>query len=95
MILNDDYWTLTNNCVFGKTFENRKNYIDLRLTTDHEKGVKIFTKLHVKGGKYLDGLRMVEMFKQYIVYDKPLYVGTSVLDSSELHMMKMSQRCYT
>ena len=31
---------------------------------------------------------MIGMLEQEIIYDKPSYVGTSVLELSKLHMMK-------
>ena len=33
------------------------------------------------------GLYLIETFPTEIVYDKPIYVGTSILDLSKLHMM--------
>ena len=76
-----------NNAVFGKTMENVKNRMDLHITTDHDNAVKWFSKINLKDCKYFDGLYLIEMFKKEIVYDKPIYVGTSVLDLSKLVMM--------
>ena len=66
---------------------NVKNRMDLHLTTDHKNAVKWFSKLHFKDSKNIDGLHLIEMYKKEIVYDKPVYVGTSVLDLSKLCMM--------
>ena len=77
-----------NNSVFGKTMENVKNRINIHATTSEKNAIKWFSKVHMKGAKYFSGLYLIEMYKQEIVYDKPLYVGTSILDLSKLHMMK-------
>ena len=82
-----DFFKLMNNSVFGKTMENVKNRIELKLTTDNERAIKWFSKLEFKNSKFFDGLHMIEMFKKEIVYDKPIYVGTTILDLSKLCMM--------
>ncbi len=82
-----DFFKLMNNAVFGKTMENVKNRINLHLTTDESNAVKWFSKINFKTSKNFDNLHLIEMYKQEIVYDKPIYVGTSVLDLSKLHMM--------
>ena len=47
-----------------------------------------FSKVNLKDCKYNHGLYMIEMYKQEIVYDKPIYVGTGILDLSKLCMME-------
>jgi len=76
-----------NNAVFEKTMENVKNRINLHLTTDETNAVKWFSKSNFKSSKNFDNLHIIGMYKQEIVYDKPIYVGTSILDLSKLHMM--------
>ena len=58
-----------NNPVFGKTMENVKNRMEFKLTTDNERAIKLFSKLHFKDGKICNGLHMIEMYKKDIVFD--------------------------
>ena len=76
------------NAVFGKTMENVKNRMNLRLTTDDDKCKKLFTSLYFKDCSYknLNGLHLIEMYKDKVIYDKPVYVGCTILDLSKLHM---------
>jgi hypothetical protein len=67
--------------------ENVKNRVSLHLTTDETNAVKWFSKINFKTSKNFDNLHLIEMYKQEIIYDKPIYVGTSILDLSKLHMM--------
>ena len=62
--------------------------MDLHLTTNDDNAVKWFTKINMKGCNMINGLYLIEMYKKEIVYDKPIYVGTSILDLSKLCMMK-------
>ena len=84
----EDFFKLMNNAVFGKTMENIKNRISIYATTDETKAEKAFSKVWMKDAKYFNGLYLVEWYKQFVVYDKPLYVGASVLDLSKLCMME-------
>ena len=83
-----DFFKLMNNSVFGKTMENVKNRINLHLTVEEKNAVKWFSKINFKTGKSFNNLYLIEMFKNEIVYDKPIYVGTSILDLSKLHMLR-------
>ena len=76
-----------NNAVFGKTIENVKNRMQLYITTEDDKAMKWFSKLTFKDSRYFDGLHLIEMYKNEIEYNKPIYVGTSILDLSKLCMM--------
>jgi hypothetical protein len=83
-----DFFKLMNNSVFGKTMENIKNRVNIHATTSEQNAVKWFSKIHMKGAKYFSGLYLIEMYKEEVLYDKPLYVGASILDLSKLCMME-------
>ncbi len=70
------------------TVENVKNRVNIHATTSYKNAEKWFSKIHMKDSKECNGLYLIEMYKQEIVYDKPLYVGTSILDLSKLCMMQ-------
>jgi hypothetical protein len=77
-----------NNSVFGKTMENVKNRMKLHLTIDDNNAIKWFSKATLKCAKEIDGLYLIEMYNEEIEMDKPIYVGTSILDLSKLCMME-------
>ena len=84
-----DLFKLFNNSIFGKTCANIKNRKELKLTTDHDRAIKRFSKLHFKSSRFIDGLHLITMFKRQVMYDKPSFIGTSMMDVSELHMMRL------
>ena len=83
-----DFFKLMNNSVLGKTMENVKNRINIHMTVEEKNAIKWFSKINFKTAKHYDNLYLIEMYKKEIVYDKPVYVGTSILDISKLHMMR-------
>jgi hypothetical protein len=74
---------LMNNTVFGKTMQNVRNQMKLHLTTDHKNATKWFSKCNFKNNTNANGLYLIEMDKETIVYDKPVYVGCAILDLSK------------
>ena len=58
------------------------------MTTDNEKTIKSFSKLHFKNSKNIDGLHLIQMFKQELIYDRSSYIACSILGISKVHMMK-------
>lgn len=85
--LEEDFFKLMNNSVFGKSMENIKNRVNIHATTSEDNAVKWFSKIHMDGAKCFSGLYLIEMYEEEVLYDKPLYVGASILDLSKLCMM--------
>uniref|UniRef100_A0A1I7X6A5 DNA-directed DNA polymerase n=1 Tax=Heterorhabditis bacteriophora TaxID=37862 RepID=A0A1I7X6A5_HETBA len=82
-----DFFKLMNNSVFGKTMENVRERVDVRLITDKDKIVKLASKHNFKRTiMYNKDLVAVEMEKTNIVLDKPIYVGFAILDLSKYLM---------
>ena len=76
-----------NNAVYGKTMENVKNRANIHATTSDTNAIKWFSKMTFKNSRYFKGLYLIENYKTEIICDKPVYLGTSILDLSKLHMM--------
>ena len=80
---------LMNNSVFGKTIENIRNWVDFQLVTSEEEARKLILKPNhnYKGWKKLsDNLIPVHMKKTHLIFNKPTYVGLSILNLAKLHM---------
>ena len=82
-----DFYKLMNNSVFGKTMENIRNRQNVRLATTWEQVEKLINKPSFKRVEiFTDNFCAVHLNKESIKMDKPIYVGTSVLDLSKYLM---------
>ena len=68
--------------------EDVRNHMNVHLTTNEKKAIKKFPNPLFKNARVNDGLFLIEMLRDKIVMNKPIYVGTSILDISKVCMMK-------
>ena len=79
-----DFFKLANNSVFGKTMENVRNRVDIRLVTSVEKLLKLTCKPNYQGNTiFSENLIAVQMKRTELVLNKPIYLGMSILDISK------------
>ena len=82
-----DFFKLMNNSVYGKTMENLRNRVDIRLITDLEKLAKLVAKPTFNTSKKIgNNLHSVFMRNEVITLNKPAYLGMSILDLSKVLM---------
>ena len=84
-----EFFKLINNSVFGKTIENVRNYIDVKLVTNEKQTRKLICKPNfLHSNKLCDNLVAIHMGKTKVVSNKLIYVGMTVLDLSKMLMYK-------
>ena len=66
-----------NNSVFGNTMENVKKHSDIKLVSEPN---------HHTTKRFSENLLTIEMKKTKVKMNKPIYLGTSVLDTSKTLM---------
>ena len=80
-----DFFKLMNNSVFGKTMENIRNRVDIRLRKDDKSAEKLVSKPNYERTTiFSEDLVAVHMKKTELVFNKPVYLGMSILDISKL-----------
>ena len=76
-----------NNSVFGKTMENIRNRVDIKLVNDIGKAKKLASKPNYRHCTIFDEkLVAIHMQKTKLVFNKPVYLGMSILDLSKTLM---------
>ena len=82
-----DFFKLMNNSVFGKTMENIRKHINIKLVTTEEnylcKVMHPNFKSGVLFGENLKGCEM-EKIKLKVVMNKPVYLSQAILDLSKI-----------
>ena len=82
-----DFFKLMNNSVFGKTMENIRKRVDVRLVTSKEKLLKLASKpTYVSSKIYNENLVAVHKIKETLTMNRPAYVGMCILDLSKTLM---------
>ena len=82
-----DFYKLMNNSVFGKTMENVRNRVDVKLVTNKKSLNKLVKKANYKRvNEFNENLVAVHMEKATVKLNKPIYLGMSILDLSKTLM---------
>ena len=77
-----------NNSVFGKTMENIRNRVDVKLVNTKEKLRKLVAKPNLRSPPkiFSENLVSVHMRKTSLLMNKPIYLGMCILDLSKIIM---------
>ena len=79
-----DFFKLMNNAVFGKTMENIRNRVDIKLVNNKKQAEKLSAKPNFKHCNiFSEDLVAIHMKKTKLDFDKPVYLGMCILDLSK------------
>ena len=82
-----DFFKLMNNAVFGKTMENIRNRVDIKLVNNEKQAEKLSAKPNFKHCNICsEDLVAIHMKKTKLDFDKPVYLGMCILDLSKTLM---------
>ena len=82
-----DFFKLMNNAVFGKTMENLRKRVNIQLVHQKQRLHKLTMKPGFKSFKiFNEDLASVELVKQKLLLNRPIYVGFTILDVSKVLM---------
>ena len=82
-----DFFKLMNNAVFGKTMENIRKRVDVKLVNDREKARKLVAKPNFNRiNIFCEELIAIHMKKTSLTFNKPVYLGMCILDLSKTIM---------
>ena len=82
-----DFFKLMNNSLFGKTMENIRNRVDIKLVNNKKQAEKLSAKPNFNHCNiFSEDLVAIHMKKTKLVFNKPVYLGMSILDLSKTLM---------
>ena len=83
-----DFYKLMNNSVFGKTMENIRNRVNVKLVNDKERLRKLVAKPNSRSPPkiFSENLVSVHLKKTSLLMNKPVYLGMCILDLSKTIM---------
>ena len=82
-----DFFKLMNNSVFGKTMENARKHIDIKLVTTDKRRNQLVSERNYHATKWFsEKLLAIEMKKIKVKMNNPVYLGLSILEISKTLM---------
>ena len=77
------------NMLFGKTMEDTRKKLDLHLTTRAKTAKKLIARPTFKRFDIInEDLTVIDLQKNEVLMDKPLYLGSCILELSKLTMYR-------
>ncbi|KAL9971964.1 hypothetical protein ACROYT_G018195 [Oculina patagonica] len=84
-----NFYKLMNNSVFGKTMENLRNRVDIKIVrSDENNKIRklVASPLYSRHFLFSNDLVGIEMRKSLLFLNKPVYTGMTILDNSKILM---------
>ena len=82
-----DFFKLMNNSIYGKTMENLRKRVDVKLITNEQKLLKVTSKpSYVSSKIFNENLVAVHKIKEQLFLNRPSYLGMCILDLSKTLM---------
>ena len=84
-----NFYKLMNNSVFGKTMENLRNRVDIKIVRSNEKDKirkLVASPLYSRHVIFTNDLVGIDMRKSRLLLNKPVYTGMTILDKSKILM---------
>ncbi|XP_065186147.1 uncharacterized protein LOC135816971 [Sycon ciliatum] len=85
-----DFYKLMNNAVYGKTMENVRNRVNIKLIREQDEKPRLQKSInkpsYIRSVAFENDLIAIEFAKTKVTLNKPIYVGTAILDLSK-HLM--------
>ena len=84
-----NFYKLINNSVFGKTMENLRNRVDIKIVRSNEKDKirkLVASPLYSRHAIFTNDLVGIDMRKSRLLLNKPVYTGMTILDKSKTLM---------
>ena len=90
-----NFYKLMNNSVFGKTMENLRNRVDIKIVRSNETGKirkLVASPLYSRHVMFSNDLFGIDRRKSRLLLNKPVYTGMTILDNSKILMYDFLQR---
>ena len=82
-----DFFKLMNNSMFGKTMENVREHKNIKLVNSERKRKMYASKVNYKNTvRFSDNFMAMNMRRNKVVMNKPVYLGLAILDLSKIEM---------
>ena len=84
-----NFYKLMNNSVFGKTMENLRKRVDIKIVRSNEKDKirkLVASPLYARHVIFTNDLVGIDMHKSRLLLNKPVYTGMTILDKSKILM---------
>jgi hypothetical protein len=82
-----NFFKLMNNSIYGKTMENLRNRVDVKLVSSEDDLLKLVSSPCFQSHRIMnENLIVVKRLKEVLTLNKPCYVGMSILDLSKTLM---------
>ena len=84
-----NFYKLMNNSVFGKTMENLRNRVDIKIVRSNEKDKirkLVASPLYARHVIFTNDLVGIDIHKSRLLLNKPVYTGMTILDKSKILM---------